>query len=48
MKTAVNAIAIAVRLASIVGCGESEQNGGGSRGIRQGTTVRAETAISDS
>ena len=41
MKTAVNAIAIAVLLESIVGCGESEQNGGGSRGIIAGPIARA-------
>ena len=36
MKTAVNAIAIAVRLASIVSWGKSEQNGGCSRGMIAG------------
>ena len=41
MKTVVNAIAVAVLLASIVGCGTSEQTGGGSRGIVAGTIARA-------
>ncbi len=41
MKPVVNLIAIAVLLALIVSCGESEQTGGGSRGIVAGTIARA-------
>ena len=41
MKTVVNAIAVTALLASIVGCGKSEEIGGGSRGIVAGTVARA-------
>ncbi len=41
MKTVVNAIAIAVLLASIVGCGKLELTGGGSRSIVAGAIARA-------
>ena len=40
MKTTLNAVAIAVLLASTVGCGKSERTGGGSRGIVAGTIAR--------
>ena len=41
MRAIVNSIAIAMLLTSIVGCGEPEQTGGGSRGIVAGTIARA-------
>jgi hypothetical protein len=40
MKTVVNAIAITVIFASIVGCGKSEKIGGGSRSIVAGPKGR--------